>query len=212
MNSAENLDRLCHCLAGVFQNRDQALADPAWFVHFKLWMHPIPLFAADSTTFFLEQASAAYPQPPYRQRVLRVRLLAGELTAEYYALKDPLAFQGSTQQPERLQALTPDQVRSLSGSRLRVKAIMQPEAIRFEARQTPGERCQFTVDGEEKWVELAFDAIAPSSSNAGVAAFWMHDKGIEPQTGKATWGATNGPFKLVKIEDWSARLAAQGSR
>jgi hypothetical protein len=211
MDPAEKLDRLCHCLAGVFQNRDQALADPAWFVHFKLWIHPISLFEEDSTTFFLEQASATYPQPPYRQRVLRVRLLEGNLTAEYYALTDPQAFQGATQQPERLRTLMPEQVRSLAGSQLQVNVTAQPDSLRFEARQAPGELCQFVVNGEEKQVELAFDAIAPNAS-AGKAAFWMYDKGIDPQTGKATWGATNGPFKLIKIEDWSVRLPASTYR
>ena len=197
--------RLSRCLAGVFQNRDQALADPAWFVHIRLWCHPVALFNEDSATFFIEQASAAFSQAPYRQRILRVRLIANELTAEYYALKDPSAFQGAAQDAAWLKTLTLDDLQSLSGSRLRVTVNSQVDAIRFEGRHYPGERCQFTVGGEGKWVELAFDAIAPLS-DPEKTAFWMYDKGINPATGKVIWGAKNGPFKLAKIEDLSMQL------
>lgn len=205
MNPTQPFQQLSQCLAGVFQNRDQALANPTWFVHIRIWIHPVPLFEADSATFFIEQASAAFAQAPYRQRVLRVRPLDGDLTAEYYALKDPQAFQGATQDLAQLQTLTADHLLPLTGSRLQVTAKSEPEATRFEARQYAGERCQFTVNNEVKCVELAFDAIAPLSNQTS-AAFWMYDKGVDPTTGKATWGATNGPFQLIKVEDWSARL------
>lgn len=206
MDQSSQFRQLGQCLSGVFQNRQQALAEPAWFVHIRLWSHPIPIFEEDSLTFFIEQASAAYSQPPYRQRVLRVRPYGGDLTAEYYALNDPQFFQGATQEPERLKEVRPECLQSLSGSRLKVTAFAQSDVTRFEARHYEGERCQFTVNGEEKWVALAFDAIAPTNRNDNKAAFWMYDKGIDPETGKTTWGATNGPFKLLKIEDWSSRL------
>lgn len=215
MEHVTQLKQLGHCLAGVFQNREQALAEPAWFVHLRLWSYPVTLFTEDSFTFFIEQASAAFAQLPYRQRILRVRLLntnstelllSSDLTAEYYALKQPQAYQGATQSPERLKAITEDDLQPLSGSQLQVTSYQQQSVIRYEARQRPGERCQFIVNGEVKNVELAFDAFAPAIDSQEGATFLMYDKGIEPETGKVTWGAINGPFRLKKVEDFSSAL------
>ncbi|MBE7379855.1 MAG: chromophore lyase CpcT/CpeT [Leptolyngbya sp. SIO1E4] len=211
MDHVTQLNQLGQCLAGVFQNRQQALAAPAWFVHLRLWSCPVALFTEDSFTFFIEQASAAFTQPPYRQRLLRVRwsqaAFTGDLTAEYYALKQPQAFQGAAQAPERLQALTPDDLQPLTGSRLQVTPQLRSAATCFEARHYPGERCQFAIDGEIKYVELAFDAISPVANSQEQAAFLMYDKGMDPDTGKATWGALRGPFELQKVEDLSASLS-----
>ncbi len=204
--TTESLRQLATCLAGVFQNQAQALAAPAWFVHIRLWIHPVPVFATDSCAFFLEQASAAYPQPPYRQRLLRLQESATGLTAEYYALQQPLAFQGATQSPERLRSLTVNDLQPLTGSRLRVTPTPEGGGTRFQARQAPGERCLFQMDGNPKAVELGFDAIAMPQGDVTDNAFWMYDKGIDLTTGQATWGALNGPFKLIKQVDWSDRL------
>lgn len=206
MDSASPLATLGQCLAGVFQNREQALAEPAWFVHLRLWSYPVPLFQEDSVTFFLEQASAAFPQPPYRQRVLRLRSLADKLEAEYYALKQPSIFQGAAQTPDRLRALTEADVLPLVNSRLQVSWHPKKTPPRFEARQYPGQRCQFSVNGETKVVDLGFDAIVPFPESKELAAFWMYDKGIDPDTGRGIWGALQGPFRLQKTQDFSAAL------
>ena len=206
MTSGEAFVRLCQSLAGTFQNREQALAEPVWYVHLRLWCYPTPLFREDSATFFIEQASAAFAQAPYRQRILRIRRDQDDLTAEYYALKQPQTWQGATQTPDRLQTLALEDLQTLENSCLSIAIVPEAQATRFEARQQPGERCQFTVNGETKLVELAFDAIAPSAANQVPAAFWMYDKGIDATTGKSTWGATQGPFRLIKVQDFSAAL------
>lgn len=207
MTSEAAFALLCRSLAGTFQNRDQALADPAWYVHLRLWCYPTRLFRPDSVTFFIEQASATFPQAPYRQRLLRIRPEPSGLTAEYYALKQPLAWQGATQAPERLLKLQPEDVQELRNSCLPIQIVSEAQATRFVARQKPGERCQFTIDGELKLVELAFDAIAPPAHSQTPAAFWMYDKGIDALTEKPTWGAKQGPFQLIKGQDFSPALA-----
>ena len=215
MEYETQLNHLGRSLAGIFQNRQQALAEPAWVVHLRLWSYPVVLFSEDSFTFFIEQASAAFAQPPYRQRLLRVRwsngdsvksLTAGNLTAEYYALKQPQLYQGAAQNPERLSTLKEHDLQPLQCGRLRVTSQFQPNAICFQARQYPGERCQFFVNGEARYVELAFDAICPIASGQEQATFLMYDKGIDLITGKAIWGALKEPFRFKKIEDFSSAL------
>ncbi|MEM0980793.1 MAG: chromophore lyase CpcT/CpeT [Cyanobacteria bacterium P01_H01_bin.58] len=205
MDASTQLRQLAQCLAGVFQNRQQALAEPTWFVHLRLWSYPVLLFE-DSFTFFIEQASAAYAQPPYRQRVLRLRSQSGQLTAEYYALSDPQQFQGAAQAPAKLQALSQDDLQPLVASSLKVDRTATSDETRYVARQYAGERCQFTLEGSTKYVELGFDAICAQASRSTADAFWMYDKGIDTTTGKATWGALHGPFQLQKVEDFSPVL------
>lgn len=199
MTLNDHFQQLQTCLSGIFQNREQALADPAWFVHLRLWCCPTPPLSAEEATFFIEQASAAFSQPPYRQRILQLRQGSEGITAEYFALKEPEKWRGASVQPERLNELSMDDLQRLQGSCLRVDANVERNATRFEARQFPGERCQFVVNGEKKFVELGFDAIAPLPHSATPTAFWMYDKGIDATTGKFTWGAINGPFKLIKV-------------
>ena len=45
---------LARYMAGEFDNREQAIADPAWYVHLHLWQRPVPLFLEDSFTLFAE--------------------------------------------------------------------------------------------------------------------------------------------------------------
>lgn len=210
MTPDEVFRRLSCTLAGTFQNRDQALADPVWYVHFRLWSYPTQLFAEDSVTFFLEQASAGFKQAPYRQRILRVQRAATGASVEYYGLKDASFWQGATQTPERLRAVTVDDLQPLVKSQLQVTTVTAGDTTRFEARQLPGERCQFVVNGETKFVELAFDAIAPQPNSQSSAAFWMYDRGFDAASEKPTWGAVHGPFKLIKIADWSEKLSLCG--
>lgn len=210
VDASTQLWQLAQCLAGVFQNRQQALAEPTWFVHLRLWSYPVPLFE-DSFTFFIEQASAAYAQPPYRQRVLRVRSRADKLTAEYYALKDPQQFQGAAQTPAKLQVLSKDDLQTLVGSCLTVEPTANSRETRYIARQHPGERCQFTIENSTKCAELGFDAVcmgtAGTTDDNTSHALWIYDKGIDPSTNKAIWGALHGPFQLQKVKDLSSVLA-----
>lgn len=42
MTHSQTLITLAQWLAGEFENRSQALDQPAWFVHLRLWHRPLP--------------------------------------------------------------------------------------------------------------------------------------------------------------------------
>ncbi|MEL7332227.1 MAG: chromophore lyase CpcT/CpeT, partial [Cyanobacteria bacterium J06560_2] len=89
------LDVLATYLAGEFENQAQAAAEPAWYVHLRLWNRPVPSLSSSNVyTFLLEQANVISRQPPYRQRILQLQNgdEAGQLQGQYFALKDPLQF------------------------------------------------------------------------------------------------------------------------
>ena len=196
MMYSPELIALAGLMAGEFDNREQAIADPAWYVHLRLWQRPVPLFAEDSLTLFAEQANALYLDRAYRQRIIRLqqpREQPAAIQVQYYMLKDPSSIQGAGIDPERLKTLTIEDIEYLPGCTL---TVTQDERLRFQATLPPNCRCCFTFGGETYEVSLGFEA--------NLEHFLSYDKGIDPATGKAIWGALLGPYRFTKRQDFSA--------
>ena len=186
-------------LAGEFENKNQAAENPSWFVHLRLWHRPVlALSTPEVFTMLLEQASPISGKPPYRQRVLQLTEQSGQLQGEYFALKDPLQFQGAGLQPERLEGITANDLVALPNS----VAPIQYQAIggsggsdyRFQAALPEGKYCSFEYGGSRKYVYLGFDV----ERQKDVVELKTYDKGINPDTGQGLWGALMGPFVLLK--------------
>jgi CpeT/CpcT family (DUF1001) len=185
---------LADYLAGEFDNREQALADPAWYVHLRMWQRPIPLFAEDSLTIFAEQANVLKLDQPYRQRIMR--LMAKEesdapLHIQYYMPKDPSALRGAGRNSALLNTLTQEQLDLLPGCRLAVtQEQIAPNRYKFLAKPLDQARCTFTYLGDTVEVSLGFETTGEE--------FLSYDKGIDQTNGKATWGAIMGPYRYTK--------------
>jgi hypothetical protein len=189
------LAQLADYLAGEFDNRQQSLADPLWYLHLRVWNRPLPstLFN-DGHSFFIEQVSVASGQEPYRQRILHIAQRDHQLWGQYYGLKEPLAFRGGATQPERLTALDQGQLIALPTCGLAIE--IDAAAQTFVARPPEGTLCRFTYGENTGYVRLGFD-IGPDPSG-GPVMLKVYDRGMDPDTGKATWGPQMGPFHLVK--------------
>lgn len=189
------LKTLAQCLAGKFDNREQAIAEPTWYVSLTLWQRPTSLFAEDSITLFIEQANSMTLDQPYRQRILRLQATSDSgLQGQYYALKDFAAWKGAASDRQRLQQLTSDHVDMLPGCLLTITC----ENNQFNANLSLGNQCSFTYQGKTTYVSLGFQASANN--------FLSYDKGIDPATGQGLWGALMGPFQFSKREDFSHEL------
>lgn len=196
-------------LAGEFDNQQQAIAlrarsanaEPAWYVHLRLWQRPVPLFTEDSITFFAEQANIVNLDRPYRQRLLRLRhsTQTSSLQVEYYMFKDPASVRGAARHPELLNSVTPAQIEFLPSCTLNVtQRQLAPNTYEFSTSPAGDSPCCFSYEGETYQVSLGFDATAEE--------FRTYDKGIDPKTGKALWGALMGPYRFRKRQDFSADL------
>ncbi|UBF26816.1 chromophore lyase CpcT/CpeT [Kovacikia minuta CCNUW1] len=194
---------LARYMSGEFDNREQAIAEPIWYVHLRLWQRPVPLFTEDSLTLFAEQANILQSGQPYRQRLLRLRQVANEpespLQVQYYSFKDPGAISGAGSQPEILQTITLDQIDRLPGC---VLHVTQPTAHAFVASPPPDSPCYFTYQGETRQVSLGFEARSEQ--------FLSYDKGVDIETGKALWGAIMGPYRYTKRQDFADELREKG--
>ncbi|MGB3293547.1 MAG: chromophore lyase CpcT/CpeT [Phormidesmis sp.] len=202
---ASPLSTLATYLAGEFENQAQAAADPAWYVHLRLWQRPVLSLSNRQTyTLFLEQASVASGKPPYRQRILQLteapEQIPGQLRGQYFALADPLRFQGGGCDSALLSDLSAGDLVSLSNSKatIQYRELGQPQGYQFQAALPDGQLCSFEYAGQRKYVYLGFD-IAPKQ---GTIELLTYDKGVEPSTGKGLWGALIGPFQMIKQESY----------
>lgn len=184
-------------LAGEFDNQQQALAEPIWYVHLHLWLRPTTLFAEDSLTLFAEQANIVNLDQAYRPRLLRLRQNPSEpnsLQVQHYMFKDMMRFRGAGRNPQLLEQLTSEQVEFLPSCTLNVTG----ECDRFKAFPATEENCCFIYDNQTYQVSLGFEVA--------VNELKTYDKGIDPSTGKGIWGALMGPYCYKKCQDFSKEL------
>lgn len=193
---------LAHYMAGEFDNQQQAIAEPAWYVHLRLWQRPVPLFTEDSLTLFAEQANIVNLEKPYRPRILRLQssdTTPTSLQVQYYMLKDIEAIRGAGRNPELLRQLTLEDIEFLPGCNLTVKhQQLALNSYEFSASSTTGTPCGFSYKGNSYQVSLGFEATAQE--------FRSYDKGIDSTTGKAIWGALMGPFRFTKRQNFASEL------
>ena len=192
------LQTLGNYLAGEFDNQQQALEQPAWYVHLRLWMRPVPIFTEDSITLYAEQASVINQGKPYRPRILRLRDRE-TIEIEYYMFKDIEAVAGAGSNPEKLKQITPDKIDLLPNCTLKVSSQnMAGGGDRFKttpAKETP---CTFDYQGNTYQVFLGLEATAKE--------LLTYDKGIDRTTGKGIWGALLGAYRFTKIQNFASEI------
>lgn len=199
MNLSPELITLANCLAGEFDNREQALAEPAWYVHLRLWQVPVDLFVENSLSLFVEQVNIITPNNPYRQRIMQLRLnrSSGEqcLQVQYYMPKNPTVLAGAGRNRELLKGLKSSDLELLPGCILNINTqVIAANSYRFIAKPPRDTNCCFTYQGKTIQVSLGFEVTS--------SQLLSYDKGIDLETGKATWGAILGPFSYIKREQY----------
>ena len=195
--SEASLHQLSTHMAGEFDNRQQSLADPTWYLHLRLWQRPLPRSLFDEGySFFIEQISVASGKLPYRQRILHLTTRDGQLWGQYYALPDPIAYSGAATQPDRLTALTREDLIALPTCGVAIE--YQPASQTFSARLPGDSLCSFTANGITAYVRLKFDLGPESPAANSPVVLYLEDRGVDLDTDKPTWGPRMGPFPLVK--------------
>ncbi|MGB3653646.1 MAG: chromophore lyase CpcT/CpeT [Rivularia sp. (in: cyanobacteria)] len=195
MSSLPDLSIISEYLAGEFENKEQAMTDPVWYVYLRMWQRPVSLFQEDSLTLFAEQANTLNIEKPYRQRIIRITpAIADEsFKVQYYMFKDPTAWIGAGLNYTSLNALTPEELDILPGCVLTMNVeTLAPHQYKFIAKPIPDTRCTFDYAGNTIEVSLGFEATQKE--------FLSYDKGIDIETRKATWGAILGPYRYTKLQ------------
>lgn len=201
MPHTPELVTLARCLNGEFNNQEQALAEPAWYVHLRLWHRPVVGLFSQGITFFAEQANILKLDQPYRQRLLQLQEVSLDplkIQVQYYKIIDPSEFRGAGANPSLLKKLTPEKVDLLPGCVLGVSISPSGLDVTFEALPIDDRPCSFSYDDKIYQVQLGF---ATSTGK-----FLSYDKGIDPATGKAIWGAMLGAYCFQKTQDFALEI------
>lgn len=191
--ASDQLTTLAQLIAGEFDNKPQAMEQPAWFVHLRLWYRPLPMRIEGNLALFAEQANALMRDRPYRQRVA-VLTSSDSLQVQYLAFKQPEKFLGAGANPSLLEPLSLDDLETLPGCVLTVTE----QAGKFKAMPEPEAKCYFQYDGATRQVVLGFE-VSPGQ-------FWSYDRGVDPETGQGLWGALIGAYEFQKCEDFANEL------
>lgn len=194
MSVSKELSTLTSWMAGEFSNREQSLEQPVWFVNLVWWQRPIPFNVLGSIAIFAEQANALILDRPYRQRILQFVENDDKIQVKYWGFKDPAAWTGAGRDRNRLDQITINDIEPLSGCLLDVSLANG----RYKAEMPKEAKCCFQYLNESRQVVLGFEVSADE--------FWSGDHGIDPETGKAIWGAIIDFYKFKKIQDFSHEI------
>lgn len=179
------MEQLVSWLSGEFSNQAQAIADPVWYVHLRLWHRPVPHLdqVLNGRVIFAEQANVINLHKPYRQRLLCL----AEHQAKYYAFQHPSAWVGAGAEPDRLTKIGLEDLEFLSGCTLPIVF----DGAKYSAHLPVGAKCCFRYNDQLKQVILGFEATARE--------FWSYDRGIDPDTQASLWGAIAGAYHYFKL-------------
>jgi hypothetical protein len=188
-----NLNRLATFLAGEFSNKVQAIGDPAWYVHLRLWHRPVTHLntALEGIILFAEQANVINIDKPYRQRLLCIQEINSQIQVKYYAFKQPGLWIGAGANSERLQNMQVSDLEFLPGCTLPVTELDG----KYSAQLPTDAKCCFMYNNQERQVILGFEST--------VDQFWSYDRGIDPETKAAIWGAIAGAYHYQKLKEFS---------
>ena len=195
--TTSQLNTLATYLTGEFSNQQQAASQPAWFVNLRLWIRPVPIFTDDSVTLFAEQANVIKLNQPYRPRILRLRQRE-TIEVEFYMFKDIATARGAGRDKSLIPQITPDKIKFLPNCTLKVDSQPLSNGTSFETTPVSQEPCSVSYQDTTFQVFLGFKATADELQT--------FDKGIDPTTGRGTWGALMGPYCFSKLEDFSGDL------
>ncbi|MEL6442314.1 MAG: chromophore lyase CpcT/CpeT [Cyanobacteria bacterium J06621_8] len=197
MQFSPQLSALATYLAGEFSNQTQAMAESAWYVNLRLWLRPVPIFTEDSITLFAEQANILKLDQPYRPRILRLRQRE-TIEVEFYMFLDLATAKGAGLNKNLIQQITPETIQFLPNCTLKVATSKINQGYRFTTTPASEKPCEVNYQGTSFQVFLGFEATPDE--------LLTYDKGIDPQTGKGTWGALMGAYRFAKVTDFAQDL------
>lgn len=181
---AATADDLAAWMCGIFDSSAQADADSSYY-NISLAVSPIWPGRGDGPWLYVEQAVAARPEAPYRQRVYRVQQLGDDLfQSEIYTLPDPEATIGATPESEVWDGIGPEDLELRDGCDVMLRWNGRDRFV----GSTIGESCLSSLRG-------ASFATSRVTVEDGRLRSW--DQGFDA-AGEQVWGAEKGPYDFVR--------------
>lgn len=182
--STRDLVMLKDFMSGSFSSAQQAREDSDYF---EILLHMTPIWndRKDGFWLYVEQATAASQDKPYRQRVYHVQLLNDSLiTSAVFEMSNPLRFAGAWKKEDPLATLTPDSLQARTGCTIFLRKDMRDHFY----GETPGKECISNLKGA---------AYATSEVIIQPEMLLSWDRGWDAKN-KQVWGAEKGGYQFVK--------------
>ena len=177
------LEKLVHRMTGDFSSQMQSMRDSDYY---DIRLHVRPIWTNDGSAHWLyvEQASAADENKPYRQRIYKVEN-AGELSlrSSVYTLPSPEKWIGAYNNTDLFETLTPADITLLEGCTV----YMEQQNGVFTG-STRGKDCQSKLKG----AQYATSTVLITDE---MLISW--DQGFDAD-GKQVWGATRGGYEFIR--------------
>jgi hypothetical protein len=184
--ATDPLEELARRLTGSFSSAAQAAADTSYF---DIRLHVLPIWPDDRSCrwLYVEQATAAALERPYRQRVYRLTAREdGSLVSEVFELADPARFAGAWRSEAPLSEVSPDSLLPRAGCDVVVRLVDD-----VFSGGTEGSGCASSLRGA-------------SYATSEVRLFPDHletwDRGFDAED-KQVWGATQGPYIFRRVDE-----------
>jgi len=179
----KQLSQFASMLIGKYSSKKQAEQDTTYF-NISLIMKPIWQDRNDGIWLYIEQAVAAKPDKPYRQRVYRLlHPSSTTFTSDIYTIKNALDFAGLQNDDNKKALLTFDKIELKDGC----SVTLDYENGMYQGG-TLGDNCPSELRGAKY-------ATTKITLKEGRLESW--DQGFD-STGKQVWGATKGGYIFLK--------------
>jgi hypothetical protein len=178
------LKTLVHWMTGDFSSKAQSLRDSDYY-DIRLHIHPI--WQADKTSHWLyvEQATAAAEDKPYRQRVYKVERDGDKgFKSVVYTLPDPEKWVGTFKTPAVFNALKPADLSLREGCTV----FLTRQADGTFSGATHASDCESNLRGAK---------YATSKVTISKKMLQSWDQGYNEKD-EQVWGAKKGPYTFVK--------------
>lgn len=173
------IDQAFDWMQGSFSSAEQAKADSNYFV-INLHMTPIFTQSADTKWLYVEQAVAAMPHKPYRQRVYRLtQITENQLESAVFTLDTPSKYTGAWMLDSVKNLLTPSAIEEKIGC----SVFLTFNDSNFVG-ETQGTECSSALSGASYAVSQV--TISPN----GITSW---DRGYD-STNVQVWGAETGGY------------------
>lgn len=182
-----DLQALQQAMVGSFSSSAQSAADPDHFYDVTLQVAPIWSGRRDGPWLYVEQALAAKPDQPYRQRVYHLVATAdGALESQVYELPDPpQQFAGAWRNPAAFDGLKPEQLALRAGCSVFLRRHPEGGFV----GKTAGTGCESSLRG-------ARYATSEVTITDDELRSW--DRGFSDQN-EQVWGSAEGPYLFRRV-------------
>ena len=189
--------RFAKTLAGIYDNYEQAQANPKDFARINIVFRPLPWEIFEGPGFYSEQYYDYARWNPYRQGIHRLKIKDQSFVIENFDFGNKDRLAGSGRNPELLKSLDTTSLNSRCGCAMH---FTEEDDGKYIGMVEPGKKCFIPRDGK---ITYLVSEVEVDETN------WIsRDRGFDPESNQQKWGSEHGPLRFKRIENFSELITS----